>query len=156
MRATALATALAIALAIALAPAAAFAASLGVPLDQSIRLALPAPAADVIVGNPAIAEVQIADQRHVVVTGKAGGVTNLIITDVAGRTIFNRQLVVSGSSADHVSLINGAQVVSYACAPGCAPVGGAQQGAADAAGPAFPMSAPAANTGAPAASPGMP
>jgi len=113
------------ALILALAPVAALAASLGVPLDQSIRITMPVPVRDVIIGNPAIADVAVADKRHLVVTGKTGGVTNLIVTDINGRAIFDRQLVVSGSSGDHVVLINGSEVVSYACAPGCALVASA-------------------------------
>ncbi len=140
---------LALVLILAIAPTVAFAASLGVPLDQSVRISLPAPAHDVIVGNPAIADVSVSDQRHLVVTGKSGGVTNLIVTNLAGRTIFDRQIVVSASSGDHVSLINGGDVVTYACAPGCAMVGSVQQapgGSSQAAAPAtpiYPQSAPA-------------
>ena len=116
----------ALALALALAPAAAFAASIGVPLDQSIRVGLSAPARDVIVGNPSIADVSISDQRHVVVTGKTAGVTNLIVTDEAGRTILNSELVVTRSAGYQVSLINGPTVVGYACAPTCGVVASEQ------------------------------
>ena len=133
---------IALALALALAPAAALAASLGVPLDQSIRIGLKGVAHDVIVGNPSIADVAVADQHHLVLTGKTGGVTNLIVTDPAGRTIFNSQIVVSSSSGDHVALINGPAVVTYACAPGCAMVGGASQA------PGYSVSAPAPAAGA--------
>src|SRR5579871_3381216 len=96
-----------LALALALAPAAALAATLSVPLDQSLRVGLSAPARDVIVGNPAIADVSISDQRHVVVTGKTAGITNLIVTDQAGRTILSSELVVTRSAGYQVSLING-------------------------------------------------
>jgi Flp pilus assembly secretin CpaC len=116
-----------IALALALAPAAASAASLGVPLDQSIRIGLKAQPHAVIVGNPAIADVTVADSHHLIVTGKTSGVTNLIVTDAAGRAILDRQLVVSASTGDHVALISGSTVTSYACAPSCAMVAGAQQ-----------------------------
>src|SRR5690242_5411804 len=108
-----------LAFALAAAPIAALAANLGVPLDQAVRIALPAPAHDVIIGNPAIADVTVSDARHIVVMGKSGGVTNLIVTDLRGRTIFERQIVVSGQVGDRVSLINGPTVVSYACAPSC-------------------------------------
>src|SRR5580700_4028907 len=108
---------LAIASIIALAPAAVMAASLGVPLNQSVLVSLPGPAHNVFLGNPTVADVSVADQRHVVVTGKSGGVTNLIVTDQRGRTIFERQIVVGAAAGDRVSLINGGPVVSYACAP---------------------------------------
>jgi hypothetical protein len=114
---------LALASILALAPAAVMAASLGVPLNQSVLVSLPAPARNVFLGNPTVADVAMSDQRHVVVTGKAGGVTNLIVTDQRGRTIFDRQIVVGASAGDRVSLINGGTVISYACAPTCEQVG---------------------------------
>jgi hypothetical protein len=132
---------LALASILALAPVAALAASLGVPLNQSVLVSLPAPAHNVFLGNPTVADVAMSDQRHVVVTGKAGGVTNLIVTDERGRTIFDRQIVVSTSAGDRVSLINGGNVISYACAPSCEQVGDAQ---AQALGSAPPPPAPAA------------
>jgi hypothetical protein len=113
---------IALTLAFVAAPLAAAAATLGIPLDQSIRVGLPVPAHDIIVGNPNIADVTVPDQTHLVVTGKSAGVTNLIVTDMAGKTIFNREIVVSASSGSQVALINGPMVVSYACAPGCARV----------------------------------
>jgi Flp pilus assembly secretin CpaC len=133
-------------------PAAALAASMGVPLDQAVIITLSAPAHDVVVGNPAIADVTVSDQRHLVVTGKMGGVTNLVVDDAAGRTIFNRQIVVSAASGDRVELIQGAQISSYACAMTCEQVAtsgspGGSGGAAAAA-----VAAPAANP-APAAQP---
>jgi hypothetical protein len=146
-------------LALALAPAAALAASMGVPLDQSALVTLSAPARDVIVGNPAIADVSVSDQRHLIVTGKGPGVTNLLVTDAAGRTIFNRQIVVSGASADRIALINGSTITRYACAPVCEPVGAAQGAPAGGGeGPRSPgLSAPApAPAAVPAPAPAQP
>jgi hypothetical protein len=117
---------LALASILALAPVAVMAASLGVPLNQSVLVSLPAPAHNVFLGNPTVADVAMSDQRHVVVTGKAGGVTNMIVTDERGRTIFDRQIVVGATAGDRVSLINGGNVISYACAPACEQVGAAQ------------------------------
>ena len=98
---------LALASILALAPVAVMAASLGVPLNQSVLVSLPAPAHNVFLGNPTVADVAMSDQRHVVVTGKAGGVTNLIVTDLRGRKIFDRQIVVGATAGDRVELING-------------------------------------------------
>ncbi len=150
---------LALAFALAVLPLAATAATLGIPLDQSIRISLPVQAHDVIVGSPSIADVTVPDDHHLVVTGKTAGVTNLIVTDVHGRTIFNREIVVSAASGSHVALINGPIVVSYACAPTCAQV--ATEGAAPAPAPAPeptapPVSAPAPSRGAVQASPNLP
>jgi hypothetical protein len=114
---------IALSLALALAPAAAFAASLGVPLDQSQIVTLSAPAHNIVLGNPAIADVSVSDPRHLVVTGKGSGITNLIVTDASGRTIFDRQIVVGSGTGDRVLLINGASMVRYACTPTCEPMG---------------------------------
>jgi hypothetical protein len=135
---------LALASILALAPAAVMAASLGVPLNQSVLISLPAPAHNVFLGSPTVADVTMSDQRHVVVTGKTGGVTNLIVTDERGRTIFSRQIVVAAGSGDRVSLINGGNVISYACAPTCEQVGEGQAQALGSAPPPAATPAPAA------------
>ena len=137
---------LALASILALAPAAVMAASLGVPLNQSVLISLPAPAHNVFLGSPTVADVSMSDQRHVVVTGKAGGVTNLIVTDERGRTIFSRQIVVAAGSGARVSLINGGNVISYACAPMCEQVGDAQVQALGSAAPPAPPPAPVTST----------
>lgn len=111
---------LALSLALALAPVAALAATLDVPLDQSAFVSLPGPAHNVIIGNPSIADVAVADQRHIIITGKGAGVTNLLVTDAKGRPIFDRQIIVGAEAGGRVALINGGQgVTQYTCAPQC-------------------------------------
>jgi len=110
-----------IALTLALVPAIASAATLVVSLDHSVRMTLGGPAQDVIVGNPDIADVTVADPRHLVITGKKLGITNLIVTNTAGRTIFNRELMVSTAEGERVSVYEGGPVpIDYACSPRCA------------------------------------
>ena len=149
---------IALAFVLAALPLASAAATLAVPLDQSVRIGLPAPVHDVIIGSSTVADVTVADQRHLVVTGKSAGVTNLIVTDAAGRTIFNREIVVSAAAGSHVTLINGPIVVSYACAPGCAQVAseGAAPVPAPTPSPAAVVTAPAPGNGAVQASPNLP
>ena len=106
-----------------LAPAAALAADLELPLDQSALITLPVPAHDVIIGNPAIADVLVSDRRHLIVTAKGRGVTNLVVTDAKGKAILQEEVVVGASGANRVSLISGAEVQSFACAPRCELVG---------------------------------
>ena len=141
------------ALTLALSPVAVSAASLGVPLDQSLRLTLTSAAHDVIVGNPSIADVTVSDDHHLIVTGKQDGMTNLIVTDQRGRTIFDRQIVVHGGGAgDAVTLIAGATATTYACAPTCETTSGAPSVYGPAGAPPA-AAAPAAPTGAPIAAP---
>jgi hypothetical protein len=103
----------------ALAPLAASAQSLAVNIDQVARLSLPRPAQDVLVGNPAIADVTVLDGRHLAITGKTFGVTNLMVTDERGRPMFNRQVVIAASDASHVQVFRGADLYNYTCAPRC-------------------------------------
>ena len=49
--------------------------------DQSQLVRLPRPAAEIIIGNPAIADVNVQNGNLLVVTGKTFGITNLIVLD---------------------------------------------------------------------------
>ena len=147
----------ALALALAALPAASLAASLGVPLDQAVIVTLPAPAHDVVIGNPTIADVSISDQRHLVLTGKTGGVTNLVVDDAAGHVIFDRQIVVGTSSGDRVQVIHGPQIISYACAPICEQVASTQGAAGGApSAPSTPTNGLPSPAGVPSPSPATP
>lgn len=114
---------------------------LAVHLDQSTRVTLPSAARDVVVGNPAIADVAILDGRNILVLGKSYGVTSLMVTDIRGRTILNTQVVVSAADDGRVSFYRGPQVQTYACAQRCEAVVATPGGAA-----------PASSGGAPASS----
>lgn len=98
---------------------AAHAQSLPVRIDEAARVALPAPARDVVIGNPAVADVTIIDGRNLLIMGRGYGVTNLVVLDAGGRTILDRQIVVSASDAGRVSFYRGPDVYNYACAPRC-------------------------------------
>jgi Flp pilus assembly secretin CpaC len=101
---------------------AAFAASadaggaLSVPLDEVRVLSFAKPVATLFVGNPAVADVTIIDNRHAFVQGKSFGATNIVALDAAGRQIANQHIVVAGSGAAVVTLQKGANQTTYACA----------------------------------------
>jgi len=95
------------------------AASLVVPIDQSAAVNLPRGTRDVLIGNPAIADVSVLDSGKAVILGKGYGVTNLVVIDQLGRTVMERQIVVSAPTTGRVSVIRGARVDDYACAGGC-------------------------------------
>lgn len=90
-----------------------------VPIDQSAAVSLPRGTRDVLIGNPAIADVSVLDISKAVVVGRGYGVTNLIVIDQLGRTVLERQVVVSAPNAGRVSVIRGGKVDDYACAGGC-------------------------------------
>ena len=107
------------ALAVTWAGSAAAAPALVVPIDQSRTLPLPRGTRDVLIGNPAIADVNVLDASKAVVLGKGYGVTNMIVIDQLGRTVMERRIVVAAPETGRVSVIRGAKVDDYACAGGC-------------------------------------
>jgi hypothetical protein len=90
-----------------------------VTIDQARLIRLKSDAAQIIVGNPAIADVAAQDARLLVVTGKSHGTTNLIVLDGEGREIFNAQLGVREGGVRQVTFYRGTSRQSYHCAPDC-------------------------------------
>ena len=110
------------------APMAHAAPTLVVPIDHSAAVSLPRGTRDVLIGNPAIADVTVIDAGKAVVSGHGYGVTNLVIIDQLGRTVLERQVVVAAPSQGRVSVIRGPRVDEYACAGGCERSGGDKGG----------------------------
>lgn len=105
----------------------AVAQSLSVRTDQAARVQLSASAKDVIIGNPAIADVTVIDARNLLITGKSYGVTNLVVIDGRGRTILDRQIVVSAGDDGRVSIYRGPALTDYACSTRCQSTSGDDQ-----------------------------
>ena len=97
----------------------AMAQTLSVRADQAVRVSLSAPAKDVAVGNPAIADVMVLDERNILVLGKGYGTTNVIALDRSGRLILDRVVVVSAADAGTVTVFKGTSASQYACSPRC-------------------------------------
>ena len=93
--------------------------TLSVRADQAVRIALSAPAKDVAVGNPEIADVMVLDERNILVLGKGYGTTNVIALDRNGRLILDRVVVVSAADAGKVTIYKGTSASQYACSPRC-------------------------------------
>jgi hypothetical protein len=125
-------------------PHLAAAAAFTVPVSESRPLSLPGAATDVLVGDPAIADVTVIDHHHLLVHGKAFGRTNLVVMDGAGRTLFSGPVVVGASDEDHVSLFRGASQSEYSCAARCERIssGGGGGGGAAPSGPGGAIAAP--------------
>lgn len=95
-------------------------APLNVEIDQATRVPLRAPAGSVIVGNPQIADVTVVDSNTLYITGKGYGVTEVVAVDAIGRTVFQRQIIVSdGAGAGRVRMWRGAQSTEMACGSSC-------------------------------------
>jgi hypothetical protein len=88
-------------------------------IDQAWLIRLEADAAQIIVGNPAIADVTAQDARLLVVTGKSYGTTNLIALDAQGKEILSARLSVREGNARQITLYRGTVRQSYHCAPDC-------------------------------------
>jgi Flp pilus assembly secretin CpaC len=121
------------------------AAGMNVPLSETRPLSLPGSAADVLVGDAAIADVTVVDHHHLLIHGKAFGRTNLVVMDEAGRTVFSGPIIVGASDEDHVSVFRGAQQSDYSCGTRCEKISGAGSTAGSA--PASAPSGPAAVSG---------
>jgi Flp pilus assembly secretin CpaC len=97
------------------------AADMIVKYDQSQLLRLPRPAADIIIGNPTIADVSIQGGNLLVVTGKAFGITNIIILDADRNIIQDQRIMVERDVNKIVHLQKGVNRQSWNCSPQCNP-----------------------------------
>lgn len=97
------------------------AADLVVRYDQSQLLRLPRPVAEVIIGNPSIADVTVQGGNLLVVTGKTFGVTNIIALDADRNVIQDQRVVVDQDDRRTVALYRGVQRYTFTCAPNCSP-----------------------------------
>jgi Flp pilus assembly secretin CpaC len=92
-----------------------------VKYDQSQLLRLPRPAAEIIVGNPAIADISVQSGNLLVITGKTFGITNIIALDADRNVIQDQRVLVKRDEAKVVNLQRGTQRQSYNCTPQCNP-----------------------------------
>ena len=116
------ASAILFSLALIVATPAVAAETLSVRMNQNAAVRLAAPARSVVVGNPAIADVTMLDARHMVVVGKSFGITNVMVIDARGRTILDRQVVVTAPD-NAMTYFKGGQTQSFACAERCEALG---------------------------------
>ena len=90
-------------------------------IDEATLLRLDRTAAEIIVGNPSIADVSVQSGKMLVVTGKSFGQTNLIVIDADGKAIINKKLSVQEPRQGLVTLYRGSARFSFYCAPNCTP-----------------------------------
>jgi Flp pilus assembly secretin CpaC len=92
-----------------------------VVVDQATLVRLDRPAAEIVVGNPSIADVSVQSGKLLVVTGKSFGETNLIVMDADGKIVANRQLIVQEPRTGFVTMYRGSARQTLHCAPYCTP-----------------------------------
>ena len=90
-------------------------------VDQATLVRLDRPAAEIVVGNPSIADVSVQSGKVLVVTGKSFGETNLIVMDADGKVVANRQLIVQEPRTGFVTMYRGGARQTLHCAPYCTP-----------------------------------
>lgn len=122
--------------------------TLVVPLDHSTRLQIAGAAQSVVVGNPAVADVTVVDSHTIFVSGRGYGVTDIVVLDGYGRTIYSNEVIVGVAHTGRVSVWRGGDRTDMACAPNCqvsVRTGGGSGGgssASSAGAPAMPTAAP--------------
>jgi Flp pilus assembly secretin CpaC len=90
-------------------------------IDQASLVKLERPAAEIVVGNPSIADVSVQSGKVLIVTGKSFGETNLIVIDAEGKVIVNRRLIVQEPRDRFVTMYRGSARQTLHCAPYCTP-----------------------------------
>jgi Flp pilus assembly secretin CpaC len=94
---------------------------ISVKVNMARILRISAPAATVIIGNPAVADVTIQDPQTLVLTGKSYGQTNLIVLDNAGNPVADTLVSVVQAQGDLVTVYMGNARTTVMCAPVCQP-----------------------------------
>ncbi|MET1029201.1 MAG: pilus assembly protein N-terminal domain-containing protein [Dongiaceae bacterium] len=102
--------------------------ALTIDLNGVLPLALRAPAKDVIVGNPAIADVSMQSPDHLVLIGKQAGRTRLLVLDANHKVVLNQIIIVTEGDVGMVSVYGprgGTMTQSdYACGYHCSVISG--------------------------------
>jgi hypothetical protein len=102
----------------------ALADTLTVDVDQSRVIRTSAPITGVVVGNAAIADVIVHDNRMLFLMGKSPGLTQVLAVDAAGRTVLSTTIRVLQADDEGIVTVNkGGKTESYYCSPRCAPAG---------------------------------
>lgn len=92
-----------------------------VSYDQSKLLRLSRPVAEIIIGNPSIADVTVNGSTMLVVTGKTFGMTNIIALDADKKIIREQRIIVERDEHRVVNLHKAGVRQSYSCTPNCSP-----------------------------------
>jgi Flp pilus assembly secretin CpaC len=75
--------------------------------------------AQIVIGNPGIADVTVRDKTRVLFFGKAPGLTNVFLYDADGNEIENLLVRVRASNSDLLTLQRGGQRYTYNCTSTC-------------------------------------
>jgi Flp pilus assembly secretin CpaC len=93
--------------------------SVTVEKNHMVRVALRGSAGSVIVGNPDIADVNVVDSHTIYIIGKGFGSSAVTVTDAAGRSLFDGEVVVTGAQRGGVTVYHGLKASSVVCSNVC-------------------------------------
>lgn len=96
-------------------------ASISVILDFARVLTFDQPARTIIIGNPAIVDGTLNDERTLVLTGKGSGTTNLIVLGEGGREVSNLVVNVAPGSRRTLTVYQGTAQQTFSCLGPCRP-----------------------------------
>ncbi len=105
--------------AIAAMTSAAQAGQVWLTMDYVRPYKLERPAQNIIVGNPAIADVSVQDSSNLLLYGKAPGMTNIYVMDAEGGVIENMIVRVRTNATDMLTLHKGVARSTYNCTTNC-------------------------------------
>jgi hypothetical protein len=88
-------------------------------INQSRRILLRGAAANIIVGDPSVADVSVIDAHSVILLGKGYGSTDVLVTDRGGRTLLDDHVMVAAPEGGVVTVHRGVNAVEYSCSPRC-------------------------------------
>ncbi len=103
----------------AIAASSAHAEQIWLTMDQVRPYEIPKPAGQIVVGNPAIADVTVQDKNRVFLFGKAPGLTNIYIFDEEGKPIDNLVIRVRSTANDMLTMHRGVARTTYNCTNQC-------------------------------------
>jgi len=92
---------------------------ISVIIDRAKVMRISAPAATVVIGNPAIADATVQDRQTLVITGKMSGITNLVVLDSKGQLIADELVNVEKPQSGYVTVQRGGSRYTYSCTPHC-------------------------------------
>ncbi len=88
-------------------------------IDQVRPYEIGRPAGQIVVGNPAIADLTVQDKNRVLLYGKAPGLTNMYIFDDEGQVIDNLIVRVRSTTSEMLTMYRGPSRSTYHCAGIC-------------------------------------
>ena len=99
--------------------ASAQAGGLAIEKNHTLRVALPASAGAVIVGNPDIADVNIVDSRTIYIVGKNFGSSAVTVTGRDGKPLFDSEIIVGTQRSGAVVVYKGLTPTTLVCSSVC-------------------------------------